>query len=45
MRKNIFIIMIIGLLCQTSQFALAQISEGGTPMSFSSDIDVRGEAV
>ena len=33
--------MIIGLLCQTSQFVFAQISEGGTPVSFTLDVDVR----
>jgi len=41
MRKKIFIMKIIGFLCLTSQFALSQISEGGTPVSFSLEIDMR----
>ena len=38
MKKQIFNLILIGIL---SQHALGQISEGGTPVSFSLDIDVR----
>lgn len=41
MRNHFLTLVLIGCLCLTSQFAFAQISEGGTPISFSLDIDMR----
>ena len=38
MKKQIFILILIGII---SQHAFGQISEGGTPVSFSLDVDVR----
>jgi len=31
MKGQVLILSLIGILCLTSQFALSQISEGGTP--------------
>ena len=42
MKRQAFILILIGIL---SQYAFGQISEGGTPISFSLDIDVGREKI
>ena len=39
MNRKIFILSMIGILCFTCKYTFAQISEGGTPISFSLDLD------
>ena len=41
MKKHILFIALTGILCFLSQYALSQISEGGTPVSFSLSIDTK----
>ena len=38
MKRKIFIYTLIGIFCFTGKYTFAQISEGGTPISFSSDM-------
>ena len=42
MKRQVFILVLIGFL---SQYALGQISEGGTPLSFSLDMDTGREKI
>jgi len=37
MKKRVLILNLIGILCFTGKYTFAQISEGGTPISFSLD--------
>ena len=42
MKRKVFILALIGIL---SQYVFGQISEGGTPMSFSLDMDTGRETI
>jgi len=37
MKRQVLILILFGILCITGKYAFAQISEGGTPVSFSLD--------
>lgn len=45
MKRQMIISILLGILSLTSQAVFAQISEGGTPISFSLDIDTRKEKI
>jgi len=46
MEKRIFILALIVIFCMiTNQHILGQISEGGTPLSFTLDIDAKKETI
>jgi hypothetical protein len=45
MKRQVFIITLIGFLCFTGKYTFAQISEGGTPISFSLDMDTGKEKI
>ena len=45
MKKQVFILTLIGILCLISQYAFCQLSEGGTPISFSLSIDADKETI
>jgi len=39
MKRRVLILHLIGILCFTGKYTFAQISEVGTPISFSLDMD------
>ena len=41
MKKHTLFLALTGILCLINQYVLCQISEGGTPVSFSAGIDTR----
>ncbi|MDR0295689.1 MAG: hypothetical protein LBH91_05820 [Prevotellaceae bacterium] len=38
MKRQVFILILIGVCCLINSYAYSQISEGGTPVSFSFDV-------
>ena len=45
MKRRVLILHLIGILCFTGKYTFAQISEGGTPISFSLDTDTGREKI
>jgi hypothetical protein len=45
MKRQAFIFTLIGILCFTGKYTFAQISEGGTPVSFSLGLDTGKEKI
>ena len=45
MKRQVIILILIGILCFTGKYTFAQISEGGTPISFSSDMGTGKEKI
>jgi len=45
MKRQVFILTLIGILCFSGKYTFGQISEGGTPISFSLDMDTGKEKI